>query len=188
MVATGGRHFESAARLGLPAHVGEVRRRGLEVGNRLRRTIARVGIAAQDRDEVVEVAYPADIESRHEQRLAEVGLGDEQANAGHVASGQGRGDDTGHCMQPPVEPEFAEHADPGRAFGRDLARCGQDRDSNRRVQTGTALGQRTRQQSHGDARARPLGATVLNRGAHPVTRLIDGGVGQAHHGHGGQAG
>ena len=68
-------------------------------------------------------------------------------------------------------------------IGPQLARRDQDPDRNRQVIGGTGLLEVGRGQVHGDTPVRELAAGVADRSPHPLTALLDGRIGQAHHNH-----
>ncbi len=174
----------------LPAHIRQVEgvRRLILIGEG--GGVGDVGadalVAAQVGRKLREGVDGVDGRALHQRRLRRVRRWHEDRLHAALAGQRHHRQDAMRMPQPAVEAQLTEEQCafdlrdwPGRREGRDLLCRQQDADSDGQVVGGASLAQVGGGEVDDDTLQREDGATVLDGGAHPLLRLVDGGVGQA---------
>ncbi len=187
-MAPGRGHLQRAPGLRLPADLAEIgQRSGVFPGlciRRGRRNEPRAGQVGQQRRHV---RHRVDADSLHDRPFGGVFPRDIAAAEAALAGLHHHGQHAAHRAGLPAQRKLPEkHA--ARKVGRKLPAGLHQRDQQRQVVQGALFFLVGGGQVHGDAAHRELVPAVFHRGAHTVARFLDGGVRQAHHLEGGQAG
>ena len=199
-VAAGGGDFERAAGGGLAFDIGQVQVHRLVRWRRRsdsrpavqfrRRCVARQKLP----DDVEQMVGAVNLGVGHQRRFLCAAFGQDQpgqrlaAVAGAVGYRQAHRQRAADRPQFAAEREFAGKFVAGQLARIDLAAGGQNAERDRQVEAARILGQVGRRQIYGDSFvAGKFQPGVLNRRAHPLTRLFDFGIGQPHQGKARQA-
>ena len=187
VVAAGGRDLERSPRVGLAAHVRQVRAvlRALR-----RRRGARRRRAPPPREQVDHPAHARnaqDLEALHQRRLGRVLDRDDQALEGGTARSLGDSDRARYRAERAAQRELAAQGDRREAVARDLIGRREEGDREREVEARARLAQVGRGEVCGYPLERELESRVLQRGAHTLARLAHRRIGQPDDGEHGEA-
>ena len=189
VVAAGGGDFQRALGAPLPAHVGKVVRRLTPLEQLV---IGRDGHgrdrvpAAQMADGVTEVMDGQDVKPLHAGGLARILRREQQRAHAALARGHRHGERAAHAEHAAGEGELTDRRDAGKALRVERAAGGEDGERDGQVIGRALLLDVGGREVDGQPRDGEQNVAGGHRGAHALTALLDGGVGQADeliHGH-----
>ena len=179
MVPTGGRHLQRVPGLVLAHHVGQVLHSPRVGGPRAGRFRLRVGLTAQQRDQVDQAGHPGHVDPLDQPCLAQLRGGHHGADQPRAAALHECGQHPTHAAYPAVEPQLAEEHRRSHRLQGNHARGGEHRGRYRKVVVRAGLGQVGRGEVDRHRRGRP--AEPGRRDGRPAALpgLLDRGVGAA---------
>jgi len=171
VVPAGRGDLERAARVRLPADVGEVGAR--RAGRRGLRAPRGIGAPApvEKVHDPLEALDPEDVEPVHQGGLGGVRDRHDQLGVARPPGPERHGQGAEHRSEPAAQGEFAAHRVALETLPGHLGAGREEGDGERQIERGAGLAQVRRGEIGGDPLERELAAGVEQRGAHPFPRL-----------------